>query len=156
MGTEHFHAAAIRTLYLVLDDARESLVEDPNMESDLPGYARQLEQALLKARSFVGPVEEDKRKGVSLLDAALIINYGDLGLARQKRTAWYKLRKLKLPASIGNCPKHSQVKLFAPSALADFVEKVEGKPLCAECKLLQGLRAIAREPRHSTTPAKGD
>lgn len=95
-------------------------------------------------------------EGVSLLDAALIINDGDLALAREKKKAWQKLRKPKLPASIGNCPKHSQVKLFAPFALADFVEKTEGEALCTKYKLRQGLRAMAREPRHSARPAQKD
>ena len=86
-------------------------------------------------------------KGVSLLDAALILTEEDRPLAREKKTAWQKLRTPKLPASIGNCPNHSQVKLFAPSAIADFVEEVEGKSLCTQYKLRERLRAKAREPR---------
>jgi hypothetical protein len=86
-------------------------------------------------------------KGVSLLDAALILTEEDRPLARQKKSAWQKLRTPTLPASIGNCPSHKQVKLFAPSAIANFVEEVEGKSLCTQYKLRQRLNAKAREPR---------
>jgi hypothetical protein len=86
-------------------------------------------------------------KGVSLLDAGLILTEEDLQLAREKKTAWQKLRTPKLPASVGNCPNHRQVKLFAPFAIADFVEKVEGKTLCDKHKLRKRLAAKAREPR---------
>lgn len=86
-------------------------------------------------------------KGVSLLDAALILTEEDRPLAREKKSAWQKIRTPRLPASIGNCPNHKQVKLFAPSAMADFVEKVEGKPFCTQYKLRQRLNAKARAPR---------
>jgi hypothetical protein len=85
--------------------------------------------------------------GASLLDAALILTDEDRQLAGEKKSAWQKLRTPKLPGCIGNCPNHAQVKLFAPSALADFVEEVEGKQLCAKCKLRQRLATQAREPR---------
>jgi len=86
-------------------------------------------------------------KGVSLLDAALILTEEDRPLAMEKKTAWQKLRTPKVPRSIGNCPNHKQVKLFAPSALNIFVEEVEGKSLCTQYRLRQRLVAKAREPR---------
>ena len=90
---------------------------------------------------------EPEGKGVSLLDAALILTEEDRSLSIQKKKSWQKLRTPNLPASIGNCPNHKQVKLFVPSAIADFVEKVEGKTLCTQYKLRQRLNAKAREPR---------
>jgi hypothetical protein len=93
------------------------------------------------------PEANGQPKGVSLLDAALILTEEDRPLAREKKSAWQKIRTPKLPASIGNCPNHKQVKLFAPSAIADFVEAVEGKTLCTQYKLRQRLNAKAREPR---------
>lgn len=87
-------------------------------------------------------------RGVSLLDAALILTEEDSQLSRGKRDAWQRLRTPKLPECIGNCPNHAQVKLYAPSALSEFVEAAEGKPLCTERKLRQRLNAKARTPRH--------
>jgi hypothetical protein len=86
-------------------------------------------------------------KGVSLLDAALIITEEDAELSRQKKNQWLRLRTPQLPSSIGKCPNHRQVKLYAPSAIADFIEKVEDKKMCSQYKLRQRLIAKAREPR---------
>ncbi len=86
-------------------------------------------------------------KGVSLLDAALVLTEEDRALSIEKKKAWQKLRTPQLPCSVGYCPNHRQVKLFAPSALADFLEKVESEPLCRQHKLRQRLAAKAREPR---------
>lgn len=94
-----------------------------------------------------GAQADSTAKGVSLLDAALILTQEDHELSRQTRNRWQKLRTPKLPRSIGKCPNHRQVKLFAPSAISDFVEAVEGKPLCTQCKLRQRLIGKARAPR---------
>ena len=85
--------------------------------------------------------------GVSLLDAALTLNDGDEDLAREKKSSWQKLRDPKMPESIGNCPNHRQVKLFAPSAICDFIEKVEGKPLCQKYGIRKALLEKSRPPR---------
>ena len=101
----------------------------------------------MKRGSKKRPSVENRLKGVSLLDAALILTDEDHKLAREKKTSWQKLRTPKLPDAIGICPNHRQVKLFAPSAIAEFVENVEGKSLCTQSKLRQRLNAKAREPR---------
>jgi len=85
--------------------------------------------------------------GVSLLDAALILNDGDKGLAIEKKTAWQKSRDPKVPESIGNCPKHKQAKLYAPSAICDFLEKVEGESICKKYRLRKALLEKSRPPR---------
>jgi hypothetical protein len=104
-------------------------------------------QPAAPASNSDGPQTEGTAKGVSMLDAALILTEEDRELSKEKKNAWLKLRTPKLPASIGKCPNHRQVKLFAPSAISDFVEAVEGKPLCAQYKLRQRLIDKARTPR---------
>ncbi len=79
--------------------------------------------------------------------AALTLNDGDEDLAREKKSSWQKLRDPKMPESIGNCPNHRQVKLFAPSAICDFIEKVEGKPLCQKYGIRKALLEKSRPPR---------
>jgi hypothetical protein len=85
--------------------------------------------------------------GVSLLDAALILTHEDKQLAQQTVRRWHRLREPPKPPTIGNCPEHKQRKLYAPSALSDWVEKVEGTALCSEHQLRQRLRRKARQPR---------
>jgi len=94
--------------------------------------------------------EDDKLSpthGVSLLDAALILTDEDQELAPQTVKRWHKVRRHRRPPPIGNCPQHSQRQLFVPSALCDWVEKIEGKGICAEHKLRQRLARKARPPR---------
>ena len=139
----------LRLVWHALDDERADFVSEGK---DLP-LARKLEKALERARSAVSSDEaaadEDDSvpKGVSLLDAAMILNDADEMLALQKKKAWQRMHAPPLPNSIGNCPEHRQRKLYAPSALADFVEKVEGKRLCTKHKLRQRLTEKARKPR---------
>lgn len=97
----------------------------------------------LEADDQYGPVNA----GVSMLDAALILCEDDRPLAREKRAAWQKLRDPIPPASVGRCPNHKQVKLFAPSALCDFIEKIEDPKDCREHKLRQRLVKKTRRPR---------
>ncbi len=85
--------------------------------------------------------------GVSLLDAALILNDGDDELAKEKKAAWHRTRKPKKPESIGKCPNHGSVKLYAPSAICDYVEKIEGKSLCKTYSLRKALLGKARPPQ---------
>ena len=86
-------------------------------------------------------------RGVSMRDAAMILCDDDEKLARDKKDIWQKLRDPKPPPCIGRCPNHKQVKLFAPSALCDFIEKIEAQKDCQEHKLRQRLAAKARYPR---------
>lgn len=105
-------------------------------------------------RPPVGPDQgEDGRqgkadhRGVSLLDAALLLNDGDYSLARQTVDRWQKQRSVEKPSSIGNCPNHKQVKLFAPLAICDFIEKIGDIDAVAKKRLLTGLVTNRRAPR---------
>ena len=60
------------------------------------------------------PADASPGRGVSLLDAALILTEEDRGSSMELKNKWRKLRTPKLPVSIGSCPRHKQVKLFAP------------------------------------------
>ena len=94
--------------------------------------------------SIADELPTSSKKGVSLLDAASLLNDGDTNLARETVARWQKQRKVKLPASIGNCPKHSQRKLYEPSALSDFLEKIGDLESSRKKGVLRDLRRVAR------------
>ncbi len=85
--------------------------------------------------------------GVSLLDAALVLNDGDECLARKKKKAWHNERTHNPPPEIGRCPDHAQVKLYAPSAICDWLEKIEGASLCDKHSLRKAMARVARLPQ---------
>lgn len=87
-------------------------------------------------------------RGVSLLDAASILNDGDTKLARETVARWQKSRRKAIvkPPSIGFSTEHSQRKLFAPSALTDWVEDFEGEGRCREHNLRERLIRMAIPP----------
>jgi hypothetical protein len=97
------------------------------------------------------PTEEEKAgRGVSMFDAAMILTDEDTELARQVVDRWQTSRKktkTPKPAAIGYDPEHSQMKLFAPLALAKWIEEIEGKYTCDEHRLRERLARKAREPR---------
>lgn len=86
--------------------------------------------------------------GVSLFDAAMILTDEDKPLAQEMVAKWHRLRAPLKPDPIGKCPNHGQRRLYAPKALSDWVEKVEGRDVCSESQLRQGLLKRARKPRN--------
>jgi hypothetical protein len=91
--------------------------------------------------------ERAEQRGVSMFDAAMILSEGDPQAARESVARWQRLRSPKPPPEIGKCPRHKQRKLYAPAALCDFIEKVEGERICQENRLRQRLREKARAAR---------
>lgn len=86
-------------------------------------------------------------KGVSLFDAAVILHDSDEELARRQVREWHNKKSVEKPPPIGKAPEHSQVDLFEPSSLAEFVEKALGRIPMGKCKYLTRLTSLAREPR---------
>jgi len=87
-------------------------------------------------------------KGVSMLDAALILNDDNTEPARETVDRWQKQRRVKAPPCIGYAPsRHSQMKLYEPTALADFVQKIEPSSVIEKRPFRQRLigRAIEVE-----------
>ncbi len=83
-------------------------------------------------------------KGVSLQDAAERIKddeYPDLP------KHWRNLRSSKLPASIGEDPKHPQRKLYKPAALLSFLEEIYGEYADSDWGLTEHFRKVSRLPR---------
>jgi hypothetical protein len=85
--------------------------------------------------------------GVSMLDAALILNDGDKTIARETVDRWQRQKSVKQPTHIGNDPKHKQIKLYEPNLLIGFLKKIEGENRYDYRKLIQGLISLARNPR---------
>lgn len=90
--------------------------------------------------------EKGTSKGVSMLDAALILNDEDEDLALQQVHRWQRKRGAK-PPHIGFDPEHAQRKLYAPSALAAWIEKIEVALVLSKHQLRQRLIRKARAPR---------
>lgn len=88
-----------------------------------------------------------KTKGVSLRDAAMIMNGEDPHLATEAKNRWQKAPSYKTLRPIGTCPHHKQVKLFQLSAVWSLVEEIEGPKTCRRRHLRQRLGRKARKPR---------
>lgn len=86
-------------------------------------------------------------KGVTMLDAALIMTEEDYKLAGKVVDRWQKGSAATALESIGFSPEHKQKKLFKPTVLADFVEGEEGEETCVEHDLRNRLMGKARPPR---------
>jgi hypothetical protein len=81
------------------------------------------------------------RRGVSLFDAAMILNDNDRQVARKTKKRWQNSRTYELPKPIGKDSQQSQLDLYEPSALAVFLAKI-GEHL--NTSFLRDLRARAR------------
>jgi hypothetical protein len=84
-----------------------------------------------------------------MLDAALILNDEDPKLALDQVDRWQKKRSPRRPPHIGFDPDHAQRKLYAPPALADWIEKIEPVLVVAKHDLRQRLMRKARQPRQN-------
>lgn len=92
---------------------------------------------------------DDRVRGVSLLDAAMILSGDDEKAAKKAKKRWqndleYQIVKGK---EIGHCPNHRQTKLYEPSGILEMVEKIEGKDVCRNHDLSKRLAEMARAPR---------
>lgn len=81
--------------------------------------------------------------GVSLQDAAMILNEGDKRASAATVKRWRNLRTPALPEPIGVDPTHSQRRLFELGAVLDFISAVEPPPNGDRCRklLFKQLRA---------------
>jgi hypothetical protein len=96
-------------------------------------------------------------KGVSLMDAALVLNDGDLELAKQTKYRWTRTERSffeHLPRPIGTDPRHAQTLLFEPSTICALIERVEGAHVCRQSRLLQALKLRARYARPNSCPSQ--
>jgi hypothetical protein len=82
--------------------------------------------------------------GVSYRDAAKILNDADESLVAEAVAAWNKKREQ--PESIGFDPQHSQRKLYAPTALVNFLENSGAIVGISKAELFKRLTALARTP----------
>lgn len=95
-----------------------------------------------------------KTKGVSLLDAALILNDGVKdGVEQRTIRRWHASQDPKLPECLGYDPRHSQRKLYELSKLLDFIEKTDGIEHADRC--WNSLRQHLREVRIGTKKLLG-
>jgi len=62
-------------------------------------------------------------RGVTLMQAAMMVNDGDRELAKQTKKRWHNSGQL--PKPIGVKPSRSQEHVYSPSAMAAFLEKME-------------------------------
>jgi hypothetical protein len=129
------------------------------LQANDEGYVRSLPPGWKKIQDFIGapqpPVvtadatapredEDTTGKGVSFRDAAALFEHdGDQKSISAMVTKWNKSRQKK-PKFIGYAPEHSQTKLYAPTALKKFVEKIE-RDLPKHFSI--GLKDKARFPR---------
>lgn len=84
--------------------------------------------------------------GVSLRDVASLLNDGDPDAIRDTKKRWHNSRDPKLPDSLGKCAADNKSGLYAPSAILEFVQKVEAlsDPVISTMKrqLRANLRAV--------------
>ena len=66
--------------------------------------------------------------GVSLRDVASLLNDGDPDAIRDTKKRWHNSRDPKLPDSLGKCAADNKSGLYAPSAILEFVKKVDVLP----------------------------
>jgi len=110
---------------------------------------RMLCEELGKGEAAAGEI---KGCGVSMMDAAMILNDGNDRLALHSVGRWQKNRKHKeLLKFVGYDAKHSQRKLFTPPSLVTFLEKVEPAQGTDSRRLLTTLGRMARQPIPSAT-----
>ena len=114
----------------------------PNYKNVITGL-----KILINLSNQMLPKETTPGMGVSMLDAALSLNEGDLTISRETVDRWQKKRAPKRPADIGIDPKHSQIKLYEPNALVNFIRKSDGVSRYDYRKLRQELELKARKPR---------
>ena len=84
--------------------------------------------------------------GVSVLDAALILNDGDLDLARNTRSRWRCSASIPPTKRIGISPEHSQVFLYKVKDVYDYAYRFEGRK-CDVRNLFTELESRVRHPR---------
>lgn len=88
-------------------------------------------------------------KGVTLRDAALLLNDGDGGLATVTIERWRNSRAPELPSSIGKCPDHSQRDIFPLQTLRAFLDIMEPGKITPD--FVRNLSTKLRQPRNSPT-----
>jgi hypothetical protein len=104
----------------------------------------------------VGPIEKPNLEktvdphpplhGVSLKDAAKVMCDADPQLTKELVRRWRNVRSGKLK-ECGFDPTHKQRKLYEPSAICDWIEKIEGAVIVAENKLRKRLKDLERPVR---------
>ncbi len=89
-------------------------------------------------------VEDATIQGVSLQDAAAIIRENDPEGQKKIVRSWQGSRTPKLPAPIGKAPEHSQRNLYEPTALLEFLKKIEGDGIENDFKVLRYFQRVKR------------
>lgn len=79
-------------------------------------------------------------QGITLTRAALLVSDDDDSAARAAKKRWRNKKSIRLPKAIGKSLEHSQEDIYEPSALADFVEKVDGAKPKGKPALATALR----------------
>lgn len=96
-------------------------------------------------RAAVTADTAEKPKGVSMKEALAILNDQDPGATD---TQYKRVMKLKdRPAALGKSENHSQIDLYEPSPLADWIEKKEGYLPLSKKQFTQRLMDIAKPIR---------
>jgi hypothetical protein len=105
-----------------------------------------------KANRPEGPGEV---RGVSEMDAALILRDGDKELAQLVKARWQKDHKDR-PKAIGHDPKHSQVKLYTLDSMTEYVARVDKltreQASALKGKLASKLRSPENRPQDRPQP----
>jgi len=85
--------------------------------------------------------DHPRPRGVTLMQAAMMVNDGDRELAKQTKKRWHNSGRL--PKPIGVNPARRQEHVYAPSAMAAFLEKSECGLDLAKAQWKKRLTGIA-------------
>lgn len=99
-------------------------------------------------REYAGP------RGVSMLEAAMLIEMGDDENARLRKDKWLNKRSVTRPLSIGVHIEHAQQPIYEPAALVSFIEKAEKYLTISKVDFIKRLESIARPPRQYSSVEK--